>query len=246
MSRSFTGMGAGSAQWVVSRTRMELTNAPTRTVPTPVPAAASVRPSVWRLAPTTPGAAGDRAVAGSPYRLAAPGGAGAARAPHGPGRRDRTPFATDARRHHVRDQRVRAAGADQSARVAGWTLPAAPGRYPTNDALHPEHARAGLCRPRSAAGLAALVWSAARRLLEANRPAVRRSGTPAAAARAAGGGGRSGCGLTDAHPPGATAWLGLPAAGDQRHHPAAARAGAARGGASGRAGRPAARRGGAA
>src|ERR1700730_5866228 len=128
MSRSFTGVGAGSAQWVVSRTRMELTDAPTRTVPTPVPAAASVRPSAWRLPPTTPELPAHRAVAGSPYRLAAPGGSVAARDPHGPGRLDRTPFATDARRPHVRDQRVRAHGADQSARVAAWTLPAAPGR----------------------------------------------------------------------------------------------------------------------
>src|SRR5579859_552731 len=246
MFGSFTGMGAGSAQWVVSPNPLELTNAPTRTVPTPVPAAARMRPAVWRVAPTTPGAAGDRAVAGPPYRLAAPGGSVAARDPHGPGRLDRTPFATDARRCHVREQRVRAPGADQSGRVAGWTLPAAPGRYPTNDALHSEHPGVGVCRARSAAGLAALVWSAARRLLEADRPTTRRGRTPAATAGAASGRGRSGRRLTDAHPSGAAAWLGLPDAGDQRHDPAAAGAGAARGGASGRVARPAARRRGAA
>src|SRR5437899_7586143 len=93
MSRSFTGMGAGSAQWVSAIQLIGAAHAPTPTVSTPVSALGSVCPSRWRLVQATLGAAGDGCAVGAPHGVAACGGAIAASDTRGTGRLDRTSLA---------------------------------------------------------------------------------------------------------------------------------------------------------
>src|SRR5260370_7700603 len=85
MSSRFTGMGAGSAQWVVSSNPLELPDAPTRTVSTAVPAVSGVCSGARRVAQTPPRVVSDRPAVGPAHRLAALGSPVAApERPHPP------------------------------------------------------------------------------------------------------------------------------------------------------------------
>src|SRR5260370_11541765 len=98
MSSRFTGMGAGSAQWVVSSNPLELPDAPTRTVSTAVPAVSGVCSGARRVAQTPPRLVSDRPAVGPAHPLAAPGSPSASPGPHPPPGFDLAPLAPHAGR----------------------------------------------------------------------------------------------------------------------------------------------------
>src|ERR1700716_347249 len=227
MSSRFTGMGAGSAQWVVPSNPLELPDAPTRTVSAAVPAVSGVCSSARRVAQTPPRFVSDWAAVGPAHRLAAFGSPVAPRERHHPRRFDRAPLAPNVGRDRVRDRAgVRTRRARQPAQTGPRPVPAVARRYAANHALHAEYAGAGLWRSCAAAGVVPLVRQAARSVLVSDRPAVRPGWAPAATTGTPSRGRRSWPGLTGPHPPGGKAWLGLPAAGHQRRHHASAGAAA--------------------
>src|SRR5258708_21288171 len=140
MSSRFTGMGAGSAQWVVSSNPLELPDAPTRTVSTTVPAVSCVCSSARRVAQTPSCFVSDRAAGGPAHRLAAFSSPVAARERHHARRFDRAPLAPNVGRDPVRDRAgVRTRRARQPAQAGPRPVPAVAGRYPANHALHAEY-----------------------------------------------------------------------------------------------------------
>src|SRR5258708_38389717 len=229
MSSRFTGMGAGSAQWVVSSNPLELPDAPTRTVSTAVPAVSGVCSGARRVAQTPPRVVSDRPAVGPAHRLAALGSPVAARERHHPRGFDRAPLAPHVGRDRVRDRAgVRTRCARQPAQTGARPVPAVAGRYTANHALHAEYVGPGLRRTSAAAGVVPLVRQAARSVLVPDRPTVRPSWAPAATTGTPSRGRRSWPGLTGPHPPGGKAWLGLPAARHQRRDYASAGAAAPR------------------
>src|SRR5258707_1659073 len=229
MSSRFTGMGAGSAQWVVSSNPLELPDAPTRTVSTAVPAVSGVCSSAGRVAQTPPRVVSDRPAVGAAHRLAAFGSPVAARERHHARRFDRAPLAPNVGRDPVRDRAgVRTRRARQPAQAGPRPVPAVAGRYPANHGLPGEYVRPRLVRRGAAAAMVPLVRQAARSVLVPDRPVVRPGWAPAATTGTPSRGRRSWPGLTGPHPPGGKAWLGLPAAGHQRCHHASAGAAAPR------------------
>src|SRR5258707_15033725 len=226
MSSRFTGMGAGSAQWVVSSNPLELPDAPTRTVSAAVPAVSGVCSSARRVAQTPSCFVSDRVAVGPAHRLAAFSSPVAARERHHARRFDRAPLAPNVGRDPVRDRAgVRTRRARQPAQAGPRPVPAVAGRYPANHALHAEYVSPRLRRTGAAAGMVPLVRQAARSVLVPDRPVVRPGWAPAATTGTPSRGRRSWPGLTGPHPPGGKPWLGLPAARHQRRdYPSAGRA----------------------
>src|SRR5882672_5452663 len=223
MSSRFTGMGAGSAQWVATNKPLELSHAPTRTVSAAVPAVSGVCSSARRVAQTPPRVVGDRVAVGPAHRLAAFGSPVAPSERHHPRGFDRAPLAPNVGCDRVRDRAgVRTRRARQLAHTATGPLSAVAGRYPANHALHAEYVSPGLRRTCPATGVVPLVRQAARRVLVPDRSAVRPGSAAAATTGAPSRGRRSRPGLTGTYPAGGQAWLGLPVARHQRRNYASA------------------------
>src|SRR5258708_33485790 len=145
MSSRFTGMGAGSAQWVVSSNPLELPDAPTRTVSAAVPAVSGVCSGARRVAQTPPRVVSDRPAVGPAHRLAALGSPVAARERHHPRGFDRAPLAPHVGRDRVRDRAgvpTRCAG--QLAQTGPQPVPAVNGPHAANQAPNTYYAGAGL------------------------------------------------------------------------------------------------------